>query len=218
MVTAYSLERYLPLYSVSENGIVLKNSSNPIPIINNNAPIVEVTNENPETGDDDWIGKQVERGNAGEEAAHEYLAGIFGEENTKRVPLRSAKKGYDIEVIDEDDIRGFEVKTTVGSNSFHITSNELKVASKMLENYNLFFIRVDCRTKRVTGYIINNPALNLGLDYNALTAKVCYDKVTLVPDQFVISFVEGYLQNLSSIDLSRSKSFEAIFNQMEFGV
>ena len=110
-----------------------------------------------------WLEKNKSLGDWGEQIALNYLRSFYGIDNVSDVAAR-AYLGFDIEVVKEETIYGFEIKTAKDNIGFHLSLNELKVANDKLDNYNIFFLKIDVATNKVSGYILNNPVELLDLD------------------------------------------------------
>lgn len=213
MFDVFNLEEYLPFYNVTEEGHVLVKDGVAKPRHRSDHSRVEsISNSSDCEGGMDWLNNQTFIGSVGEEAAFEYLTRRFSEQRVDMVS-NNARLGYDIAVSLETGKEGYEIKTSGDKKLFHITYNELKVALKMLDKYNLFFIVVSWPDQKAYAYIINNPITHLGLDFNYLTRATILDKVSIVPDQFIVSFADGYLQSLERIDLSDYSSIRKLWEQ-----
>ena len=84
------------------------------------------------------LDKKNSIGKIGENTALEYLKSIHGDKDVILVS-DDAVKGYDIEIFDGTNLFAYEIKTSSGKQEFHMTRNEITVASTMLNDYNLFF-------------------------------------------------------------------------------
>lgn len=146
-----------------------------------------------------WLVENELLGSLGEKVVLSYLQNIF-----EKVTLvsQNAKKGYDIEVEKESgDLIGYEVKTSLSTMGFHITYNELKVASKKKDDYYLFFLTIYEEEKTVEGYLIKNPLKELDINFGHITKIIETKNVLLIPNKFLIKFQKGFLQKIKKITL-----------------
>lgn len=144
-----------------------------------------------------WVEKLDEIGKLGEQIALRYLKTIY---NPVKWVADNAKLGYDI--LAEDNL--FEIKTTISSNTFYISQNEILTAYKNRNKHYLFFIKIFCGNP--IGYIIPDVFSTLELDFEQCIQKsnIIENKyITMVSKEYKISFESDYLDSLDYIDLSR---------------
>jgi hypothetical protein len=143
----------------------------------------------------DWLDENRLNGERGERIALSYLQSQYPQ--VKSVS-DIASKGYDIEVILEDSVLGYEIKTSKTVNSFYITYNELQKAYTMKDNYFLFFIYMEHLENEVFsyyGFIIQNPIKKLDLDFLKLTEPIQTDMAEIIPHQFRIKIDKDFLES-----------------------
>lgn len=210
-VNVYNLEDYLPLYHVKkDSSFLLRNGREVIigtyhsyladDIENTEKENIYLNNIDEEEECPKWVNKQVSIGILGEQIIYAYLKRQY--KLVEHVSTRSSSLGYDIRVTDGEQEIAYEVKTTTKNcNKFHITYNELAVANKMKENYNIFYLYINKSIKRIAGYIINNPINLLGLDFKKITEIKDYENVNVASSTFIIQFKQNFIEDLDVIQL-----------------
>lgn len=144
----------------------------------------------------DWVQKNTNLGSLGEIIAKKYLEQKYTD--VKRVSLENSSYGYDLSA--DKDV--FEVKTsTYNSVRFFLTSNELKVAHNLGDNYHLFYINVNKSTKQVTGFIIKNPIRTLEINYLYDPGLMNSNKIIVTPYIYSVELLESYVKNFDKINL-----------------
>lgn len=143
-----------------------------------------------------WVEKLDELGRLGEIIALKYLKTIY-------TPVKwvadNARLGYDI--LADNNL--FEIKTTISSNTFYISQNEILTAYKNRNNHYLFFIKI--LHEKPIGYIIPDIFTTLELDFEQCIQKsniIENNYITMVSKEYRISFESEYLDSLDPIDLS----------------
>lgn len=151
-------------------------------------------------GDLSWLDDNKTTGEIGEILALEYLKTLYSKVYDVS---ENAKKGYDIEVRENGCVRGFEVKTSRTKIGFHITFNELKVATEKQDDYYLFFIHEDVADEEYEGYIIQNPIKLFNINFTELTNQIKCQSATVIPNRFFIKFDKGFLRSLEKRRLNQ---------------
>lgn len=146
-----------------------------------------------------WVEENTKRGALGEYLAKKYLMEIENKNIISVVDIPS--KGYDLEWKREDEIIGYEVKTSESYNGFHITINELQKAKFMQNNYNIFFIKIDPVTKNIEGFIIVNPVQALGIPVNELSIVIDLENGSIKPNKFYYTFYAKFINNVEKISI-----------------
>lgn len=211
-VVVYDIEKTLPLYQFNKGDFILlkhesdqqinyyyTNFKEELEELNKDL-IIEFGEKNEEGLLSDWVTKRLKLGRFGEEIAKEFLS-----DNYNKVTDLTKNKdymGYDLEVVSKGKILGYEIKTTKQSNSFHISYNELKVANKMQDNYNIFIIKEDIKNKKVIGYIINNPVEVFGINLNELTKLKKHNNAFIMPRSFIIELNEDFIDILKTNEIN----------------
>lgn len=143
-----------------------------------------------------WVEKLDEIGKSGEIIALKYLETIY-------TPVKwvadNARLGYDI--LADNNL--FEIKTTISSNTFYISQNEILTAYKNRNSHYLFFIKI--LYGKPIGYIIPDIFATLELDFEQCIQKsniIENNYITMVSKEYKISFESDYLDSLDPIDLS----------------
>lgn len=158
-----------------------------------------INNDNDE-GDLSWLDENLTTGEIGEILALEYLKTLYSDVSDVS---SDAKRGYDLEVKENERIKGVEVKTSRSRLGFHITFNELRVATAKQDDYYLFFIHENVMDERYEGFIVKNPIKVFGIDFEALTEHVKCQNISIIPNHFFIKFDKGYLRSLKKIELEQ---------------
>lgn len=213
-VYVYSLESYLPLYIVKKDSLYLSRNGSEVlvgtfqstlasDIENTEKENIYLNNDNTEQDEcPKWVSKQIANGILGELIVCAYL-----KKNCKvveRVSTRDSSLGYDIREKDEGKEIAYEVKTTTQKcGKLYITYNELDTANKMNENYNIFYLVIDKSIKRVTGYLINNPIISLGINIEELQQVKEYENVSIAPNSYIIQLKQNFFEDLEPIQLER---------------
>ncbi len=183
-IKVFELE-LMPLYN--NMGVLLQESKEII--ISSYSPII-IKDILDKEEDDYSPWDKEEQGRSGELIAKKYLENKYKEVVDVS---KTTKLGYDIKVNDK---LAFEVKTSKSKNFFHISYNELKVATYMQDKYNLFFIKVDVKDEKITkatGFIINNPIKILQINLRIIAPTFELDNINLKPSQFKIYFNKDFI-------------------------
>jgi Domain of unknown function (DUF3883) len=210
-IRVLDVEKFLPTYIIEEGKIIATKEGQEDELVILDSRIEEqILRKEKEIIEDQaikdeeeqifsWLDENQKLGELGEKIALEYLKGLY--ENLTLVS-QDTKKGYDIEVeLDSNKVLGFEVKTSLSNYGFHITYNELKVASNKKDDYYIFFLTVNKEENVVEGYLIQNPIDELNINFEQITNVIETQSVMVIPNKFFIKFKNGYLQNLSKLIL-----------------
>jgi hypothetical protein len=201
-ILVYDISSSIPLISIMKKGLSFKTFQNKqlIGKIQTNLKneideyVKENILENTNTEEDpcpSWVKRNIKIGDFGEVIAVKYLESMY--KDVDRVSTKSSKFGYDITVGEE----AFEVKTsTANSVKFYISYNELKVAEKLSDKYNIFYIHIDERKQLIHGFIINNPIKELGLSITNIAKVINLQFVTVISNSFCIELKEDFIENL----------------------
>ncbi len=149
-----------------------------------------------EKGLPNWVEKLDEIGKSGEIIALKYLKTIY---SPVKWVADNARLGYDI--LADDNL--FEIKTTISSNTFYISQNEILTAYKNRNRHYIFFIKI--LYGKPIGYIIPDIFATLELDFELCIQKsniIENNYITMVSKEYRISFESDYLDSLDPIDLS----------------
>lgn len=209
-INILDLDSYLPIYRVEEEGVLYTSEGKMIVIGTVNSSIEQELLENEETnlqealqndnaeGDTSWVDDNKTLGDIGEIIATSYLKKQFTEvEDVSEM----TRKGYDIEVLYDNRVIGYEIKTSQSKQGFHITYNELKVATEKQDDYFLFFILEDSIDESYEGYLIQNPIKTFDINFLEIAQLIEHNNVSIFPNRFFVKFNKGYLGSLSKIDL-----------------
>lgn len=213
-VIVYNLEEFLPLYKMERNKVYLMQSGKEVEIcsyetsINKELEEIEKTNlhdDNQSNNQDscpEWVKQLMELGLWGELLALEYLK--QDNNSIKHVSSIDSSLGYDIETKNKlGDRFVYEVKTSSAKdNKFFISYNELKIASVMKKQYNIFYIHVDKLQQQVTGCIINDPVGTFNISFHELTKIIELNNIFIAPSNYIIQLKPNFFEELDSINLS----------------
>lgn len=149
-----------------------------------------------------WVGNNMWLGNYGERIAQNFLndQGVI-------VTKKGDRKGYDLENKKDGTVTGYEVKTTSRHLSFFMSANELNAASKMKENYILFFICVHKEKEILDGYFIPDPVNTLNLPAEQMLKRQG-NTVTITNASFKIDLTEKILEELLHHNLTPWKKIK----------
>lgn len=207
-VTVFNLEAGLPLYVIDKHAKLVREESEAIvgsfeTDLSERQQQIEQENIHKDLGQEhapipEWVRVAAENGYFGELIAKEYLEELYPG-RVKHVSEKSSL-GYDFEVVE---IGVFEIKTTtqLNNNKFHITKNELQVASNKREEYHIMFIRA--ANEQILGYIIKDPVEALDIPYNKMIKLLKHKNVEIAADRFVINISENYIKSMEFVPLNR---------------
>lgn len=213
-VYVYNLENYLPLYLVKKDSLYhLRNGSEVLigtfqstltsDLEKAEKENIYLNNANNELEEcPKWVSKQIASGILGELIMCAYLKRHY--KVVEHVSPIDSSLGYDIKVTDNGKEMAFEVKTTTqNSGKLYITYNELNIANKMKDTYNIFYLVINKSKKSVKGYLINNPIKSLGINLEKLIRIEEYKNIIVAPNSFIVQFKENFFEDLVPIQLER---------------
>ncbi len=148
----------------------------------------------------EWVTKKNKLGAFGEKLALNYLNSL--NLNPQQVSTISSSYGYDILIRDGDVEIVYEVKTTSRvEDKFYISYNELKVASGLGDQYNIFYIHVDPQNHNIYGYIIQNPIETLNINIRKITEIFENSVIQMMPSSFIIQLKQDAISEMESINM-----------------
>lgn len=156
-------------------------------------------NENEESTE--WLEKNQQLGDWGEQVALSYYKSIYQEVN---YVASQNYLGYDIEILSNGVFKeAIEVKTANNHQGFHISLNELKKTYELNNKYTVFFIKINQTTDSLQGFIINNPLKTLQIEYKTLIREYENDVINFMPNKFFIQLKNNLLNLLTKVELNK---------------